>query len=128
MRFKIEMGIPQMAELWQELQVSYRNGSISKKDAVLYKKWGKALKSLSEDPQYPGLRTHEISSLSARYGMKVWQSYLENNNSEARRMFWVYGPNRKDITIIGLDPHPESRKNGAYNRVELSKFAKIMYC
>ena len=31
------MGISQMAELWQELQVSYRNGSISKKDAVLYK-------------------------------------------------------------------------------------------
>ncbi|MFJ6921681.1 MULTISPECIES: hypothetical protein [Lactobacillus] len=50
MRFKIKMGIPQMAELWQELQVSYRNGSISKKDTVLYKKWGKALKSLSEDP------------------------------------------------------------------------------
>ena len=41
------MGIPQMAELWQELQVSYRNASISKKDTVLYKKWGKALKSLS---------------------------------------------------------------------------------
>lgn len=60
--------------------------------------------------------------------MKVWQSYLENNNSEARRMFWVYGPNRRDITIIELDPHSESRKNGAYNRVELSKFAQIMYC
>ncbi len=56
--------------------------------------------------------------------MKVWQSYLENNNSEARRMFWVYGPNRRYITIIGLDPHPESRKNGAYNRVELSNLPK----
>lgn len=113
-----------MAELWQELQISYRSGSISEKDTVLYKKWGKALKFLSEDPQYPGLRTHEISSLSERYGMKVWQSYLENNNSEARRMFWVYGPTRKNITIIGLDPHPESQKNGAYDRVRLSNLPK----
>lgn len=56
--------------------------------------------------------------------MKVWQSYLENNNSEARRMFWVYGSNRKDITIIRLDPHPESSKNGAYNRIELSNLPK----
>lgn len=118
------MGIPQMAELWQKLQTAYRNGSISKKDAILYKKWGKALKFLSEDPKYPGLNTHEISSLSDRYGMKVWQSYLENKNSNAKRMFWVYGPNREDITIIGLDPHPESSKNGAYDRVELSNLSK----
>lgn len=67
---------------------------------------------------------HSISSLTERYGMKVWKSYLENNNSKARRMFWVYGPNREDITIIGLDLHPESSKNGAYDRVELSKLPK----
>lgn len=109
-----------MNELWQELQTAYRDGSITKKDAILYKKWGKSLKHLSNNPRYPGLHTHEISSLSSRYGMKVWQSYLENKNSKARRMFWIYGPNQEDITIIGLDPHPESNKNGAYNRVELS--------
>lgn len=88
------------------------------------KSGGKALKFLSEDPKYPSLNTHSISSLSERYGMKVWESYLENNNSKARRMFWVYGPNREDITIIGLDPHPERSKNGAYDRVELSKLPK----
>ncbi|MCT7870390.1 hypothetical protein SD915_09135 [Lactobacillus crispatus] len=62
--------------------------------------------------------------MSDRYGMKVWQSYLENNNSEAQRLFWVYGPDRKDTTIIGLDPYPESYKNGAYDRVELSDLPK----
>lgn len=109
-----------MDELWRRLQVAYRNGSISKRDAILYKKWGKALKLLSTNPRYPGLRTHAISSLSNKYGMKVWQSYLENKNSKARRMFWIYGPNQGDITIIGLDPHPEANKNGAYDRIELS--------
>ncbi|MFD1287823.1 hypothetical protein ACFQ32_08240 [Lactobacillus melliventris] len=113
-----------MDELWQKLQTSYRSKSISKADANLYKKWGKALKFLSENPKHPGLHTHEISSLTNRYGMKVWQSYLENKTSNARRMFWVYAPNVGDITIIGLDPHPENNKNGAYDRIDLSKIPK----
>ena len=36
------------------------------------------------------------------------------------RMYWVYGPDQKDITIIGLEPHPEDKKNGAYDRISLS--------
>ena len=53
--------------------------------------------------------------------MKVWQSYLENNKSNAMRMYWVYGPNPNEITIIGLEPHPKDKKNGAYDRIILSK-------
>ena len=79
-----------------------------------------ALKLLSADPFYPSLQTHEIEPLSRRYGMKVWQSYLENKTSGAMRMYWVYGPDQKDITIIGLEPHPEDKKNGAYDRISLS--------
>jgi hypothetical protein len=114
------MGIPEMDELWNKLQTSYRDGTISKNDAELYKKWGSAVKKLAMNPHYPGLNSHEIEPLSRRYGMKVWESYLENNTSGARRMFWVYGPNQMEITIIGLDPHPENAKNGAYDRVNLS--------
>ena len=124
MQFNIRMGIPEMEELWQRLQRNYRNNSISKEDKILYKKWGQALKHLSINPKYPGLESHDIDELTMRYGIKVWQSYLENKNSKARRMFWVYGPDKQDITIIGLDPHPESKKNGAYNRIELSDLPK----
>lgn len=92
MAFNIRMGIPEMAELWNRLQTSYRNGTISKKDEELYKKWGNGVKKLAGNPQYPSLNTHEIAPLSKRYGMKVWQSYLENKKSGARRMYWVYGP------------------------------------
>ena len=46
---------------------------------------------------------------------------MENKKSGARRMFWVYGPDKKDITIIGLEPHPEDSKNGAYDRISLSE-------
>lgn len=121
MAFNIRMGIPEMAELWGKLQTDYRNGIISKKDAELYKKWGNALKKLASNPQYPSLNTHEILPLSKRYGMRVWQSYLENKKSGARRMYWVYGPDYSDITIIGLEPHPEDSKNGAYDRINLSE-------
>ena len=31
--------------------------------------------------------------------MKVWQSYLENKTSGAMRMYWVYGPDQKDIKL-----------------------------
>ena len=62
---------------------------------------------LYKTPFYPSLQTHEISPLSRCYGMKVWQSYLENKTSDAMRMFWVYGPNQQEITIIGLEPHPD---------------------
>lgn len=114
------MGIPEMEKLWNNLQTNYRNGTINKQDEELYKKWGNALKKLADTPHYPSLNTHEITPLSKRYGMKVWQSYLENKKSGARRMYWVYGPCQNDITIIGLEPHPEDAKNGAYDRINLS--------
>lgn len=116
MNFNIRMGIPEMQELWLDLQEKYRSGNIKKKEEQLYKKWGKALKLLSADPGYPSLQTHEIELLSRRYGMKVWQSYLENKTSGAMRMQWVYGPDQKDIIIIGL----EDKKNSAYDRISLS--------
>lgn len=120
MAYNIRMGIPEMAELWSRLQTSYRDGTINKKDAELYKKWCAALKKLAQDPHYPGLNTHDIEPLSKRYGLRVWESYLENRKSGARRMFWVYGPDKMEITIIGLEPHPEDAKNGAYDRITLS--------
>lgn len=124
MAYKIRMGIPEMSDLWDKLLSDYRKGTISKKDAELYKKWGSALKKLAMDPMYPSLNSHEIEPLSKRYGLKVWESYLENKTSGARRMFWVYGPGKMEITIIGLEPHPEDSKNGSYDRINLSEIKK----
>ena len=120
MSYAIRMGIPEMDELWNTLKTKHRDGTISKKDEDLYNKWGNALKKLSSNPMYPSLKSHEITELSRRYGMKVWQSYLENKTSGARRMYWVYGPGQQEITIIGLESHPEDAKNGAYDRIKLS--------
>ncbi len=109
-----------MLQLWNDLCVKKRAGILSKTEDMLYRKWGKSMRTVSLNPMHPGLHTHEIPPLSKRYGMKVWQSYLENRNSNAMRMYWVYGPNPKEITIIGLEPHPEDKKNRAYDKVGLS--------
>jgi hypothetical protein len=36
-------------------------------------------------------------------------------------MFWVYGPGKAEITVIGLEPHPEDQKQGGYAKVRLSE-------
>ena len=125
MNYTIRMGIPEMEELWHDLQQKHRAGTAQKDEERLYSKWGKALKLLSLDPFYQSLRTHEIPPLTARYGLRVWQSYLENQKSGAMRMFWVYGPAQQEITIIGLEPHPEDKKKGAYTRIPLSDLPPI---
>ncbi len=125
MNFNIRMGIPEMSNMWERLRKEFLEGSISKKDLSLYKKWGKSMKLLSENPRHPGLHTHDIEELTNRYGVRVWQSYLENKTSSAMRMYWVYGPDNMSITIIGLEPHPEDKKNGAYSRISLSDMPEM---
>lgn len=120
MRFSIHLGIPEMLEQWQKLAKKKKENTISKTELNLYKKWGKTMALLAQDPFYPSLETHEIPPLSKRYGMKVWQSYLENHKSRSMRLYWVYGPGKGNITVIGLEPHPEDKKNGAYDRIILS--------
>lgn len=120
MNYKIRMGIPKMCNLWNRLKEETRNKTISKKDFLLYKKWGEALIKLSSNPFYPSLNTHEITDLTKKYKIKIFESYLENSKSKAMRMFWTYGPNKNEITILGLEPHPEN-KNKSYKRIKLDK-------
>lgn len=35
------------------------------------------------------------------------------------RVFWVYGPNKNEITIIGIEPHPNDKSN-SYKKITLS--------
>ncbi len=117
--FEIHMGVPEMRDFWDNLQAKNKNGIANKDEQKLYKKLGKTLYQLSINPRHTGLHTHDIEVLSKRYGQRVWQSYLENNTPAAGRIFWVYGPNQNDITVIGLEPHPNDKSN-AYKKIVLS--------
>lgn len=119
MKYKIRMGIPEMEKYWNDLYEKSKNGKLKGKDKITFKKLVKVLRFLREDPRYPSLNSHEIAQLSRRYGIKVWQSYIENNKPSAGRIFWVYGPDKMEITIIGIEPHPEDKKDG-YEKIKLS--------
>jgi hypothetical protein len=121
MTFRIRFGVPEIEALWRRLQEGSTTGTLSAADVLLHKKLAKAILFLETNPRYPGLQSHEIEALSRRYGKKVWQSYLQNNTPSAGRVFWVYAPSDGDITIIGIEPHPESSKVRGYDMVKLSE-------
>ena len=122
--FIIHMGVPEMAEYWNGLCAKVNSGTANKDEIMIHKLLGKALYLISENPRHAGLESHEIPSLSRRYGMKVWQSYLQSK-TPAGRVFWVYGPQQIDITIIGLEPHPNDKSN-AYDKITLSSMGDII--
>ena len=114
--FTIRMGLPHMDALWKALTVKSEKGKLIGGEKKLYKKWGKALILLSTNPFYTSLCSHEITSLTKKYGKKIFESYLENKTPGAARLFWTYGPGRAEITILALEPHPEP---GEYARLKL---------
>lgn len=124
MPFEVHMGIPDMQAYWDYLQTGADGDTLNREERELAKKFAKAVRHLGASPFHPGLQSHEIDALTNRYGRKVFQSYLENNTPSAGRIFWVYGPERHQITVIGLEPHPEDSKNSAYQRVKLSGLPK----
>jgi len=119
MKFEILMGIPEMKEYWESLCKKCETKSLGIEEK-LFKKFVKTINFLRHNPQHNSLSTHEIKALSRRYGIKVWQSYLESKTPSAGRIFWVYGPDKHQITVIGIEPHPEDKKTEGYNKVKLS--------
>jgi hypothetical protein len=66
----------------------------------------KALGYLEQNPRHPGLNTHKYSSLTGPSGEEIFEAYAENKTPAAYRIFWYYGPDKKQITILAITPHP----------------------
>lgn len=120
MGFRIRMGVPEMEAFWNDLSARKLQGRLGKAEEKFFKKLVKALGFLGQNPRHPGLASHEIDDLTRKHGIKIFQSYLENNTPAAGRLFWAYGPDQGDITILAIEPHPEDAKRGAYQRLKLS--------
>lgn len=70
------------------------------------KKVQKTLGLIESNPRHPGLNSHKYSSLSGANDEDVWDSYVENKTPSAWRIFWHYGPESGQITILLITPHP----------------------
>jgi hypothetical protein len=74
----------------------------------LFKQVVKCVELLQANPRHPGLQTHEYHSIENPYdpGTKVFEAYVQNRAPGAYRVFWCYGPQKGEITIIAITPHP----------------------
>jgi hypothetical protein len=124
MPFNLRMGVPEMAAIWSDLSHRKLQGKLDRNEEKFFKKLVKALGFLSSNPRHPSLQTHEIGSLNDKYGFKVFEAYLENNTPAAGRVFWAYGPDRGDITILAVEPHPDDKKS-SYFRIKLSQLPAV---
>lgn len=93
-------------------------GELSRNEEELYRKIRKALQYLETNPKHPGLNSHEIDVLTEKYAVRIWESYLENKKAGARRIFWIYGPETREITIVGIEKHTEPKRG--FSRVRLA--------
>lgn len=66
----------------------------------------KTLGLMESNLKHPSLRTHEYHNLEGANGEKVFESYAQNRTPGAYRIFWHYGPQKKQITIVAIIPHP----------------------
>lgn len=76
----------------------------------------KTLGYLETNLRAKSLQTHQYHSLTSRYGIKVFEAYVQQDTPGAYRVFWHYGPDELDkngrhvpvITIIAILPHSDS--------------------
>ena len=76
--------------------------------AGLLKQLRKQLGFLQVNVRHPSLQTHEYHGIPHPYEKhgKVFEAYAQNATLGAYRIFWCYGPDKKQITIIAITPHP----------------------
>lgn len=71
-----------------------------------YRAVKKCIYYLASNPRHPSLNTHEFTSLQGPKGEKIYEAYAEQSTPAAYRVFWYYGPEKNQITIIAVTPHP----------------------
>ena len=86
----------------QQLRQLRRDRSRQKR----YKAVAKAIRFLATNPRHPSLQTHEFTSLKGPGGEKIFEAYAEQATPAAYRIFWYYGPQKNQITLIAITPHP----------------------
>jgi hypothetical protein len=74
----------------------------------LVKQVKKTLGYLQGNPKPPSLQTHVFHSLEHPYDPKdkVFEAYVQHRTPSAYRIFWCYGPAKRQLTIVAITPPP----------------------
>ena len=73
---------------------------------ITFKAVRSSLDKMAVNLRHPSLNTHEFRSFAGPNGEKIFEAYAQNNTPGAYRIFWYYGPERGDVTILAITPHP----------------------
>lgn len=79
---------------------------LAKHDVRKHKKVIKCLGFLEQDPKYPSLASTRYQTMYSATVEPIWESYVENHLPSAWRVWWFYGPEDGEITVVDLGPHP----------------------
>lgn len=71
----------------------------------LLKQVRKVLGFMETNLKHPSLNTHKFNGMTSALG-DVFETYAQNNTPGAYRLFWVYGPGKREIFILDITPHP----------------------
>ena len=66
----------------------------------------KTLALMETNLRNPSLQTHKYNAIQGQNGEEVFESYVENRTPAAFRIFWHYGPNQQEISVIAITTHP----------------------
>ncbi len=75
------------------------------KKAIL-KEVRKTLGLMETNLRHPGLKTHKYQSINGPHGEEIFEAYAQNQTSKPYRVFWYYGPEKNQLSIVAIVPHP----------------------
>lgn len=80
----------------------------SSRHSGLVKQVKKTLGFLQANLRHPSLQSHVFHSLKNPYHAqeKIFEAYVQQHTPAAYRIFWCYGPQKGQITIIAVTSHP----------------------
>lgn len=67
----------------------------------------KTLALMETNLRHPSLNTHEYKSFKGPNNEKIFEAYAQQNTPSAYRIFWYYGPSKKEITVVAIIAHPD---------------------
>lgn len=66
----------------------------------------KTLGLMETNLHHPSLNTHKFRSLKGPEGEDIFEAYAQQNTPAAYRILWCYGPEKGQITVVAISPHP----------------------
>lgn len=91
-------------EFSEQAKLKLKELEADKSKKGVLKQVRKVLGLMETNLKHPSLNTHKYDGISCKLG-DVFESYAQNKTPGAYRVFWVYGPGKREIYILDITSH-----------------------